>query len=263
MKIFLSAGHGGSDPGAVAFGMKEKDVNLQIMLACKNVLEQHGITVVCSRLKDENDPVGQEVKEANASGADLCFSFHINAGGGDGFEVFCNPNNAVAMRLSKLAEEHVKQLGQNSRGVKNGMHLYFIRNTAATAVLFESFFVDNDKDNNIADTIEEQKKFGVAYAKAILEYLGIPYGGKVVETQQPTNAEQNKEVLQMFQFRIKVDELSIRTGAGAEYTKCGCIDDKFKYTVVATKKAKDGGTWGKLKSGAGWVNVSSKFVEIV
>lgn len=262
-KVFLSAGHGGSDPGACAFGLKEKDINLNTMLACKEVLEQHGVAVVCSRLKDENDSVGQEVREANASGADLCVSFHANAGGGDGFEAFCNPNNIVAMRLSRLAEKYVKQLGQNSRGVKNGMHLYFIRNTAATAVLFESFFVDNDADNNIGDTIAEQKKFGVAYAKAILEYLNISYGGKTEQQQPVVKEEQNKEVLQMFQFRIKVNELSIRTGAGVEYTKCGVIDDKLIYTIVATKKAKDGGTWGKLKSGAGWVNVSSKFIETV
>ena len=25
-KVFLSAGHGGSDPGAVAYGLKEKDI---------------------------------------------------------------------------------------------------------------------------------------------------------------------------------------------------------------------------------------------
>ena len=60
-KVFLSAGHGGSDPGAVAYGMKEKDINLQIMLACHNELvRSYGVTVVCSRTKDENDPVLQE-----------------------------------------------------------------------------------------------------------------------------------------------------------------------------------------------------------
>ena len=25
-KVFLSAGHGGTDPGAVAYGLKEKDI---------------------------------------------------------------------------------------------------------------------------------------------------------------------------------------------------------------------------------------------
>ena len=51
--VFLSAGHGGSNPGAVANGLKEKDINLTIMLANKEVLERHGVEVVCSRLKDE------------------------------------------------------------------------------------------------------------------------------------------------------------------------------------------------------------------
>ena len=44
-----------------------------------------------------------------------------------------------------------------------------------TSCLVESFFIDNDKDNDIGDTLVEQKAFGVAYAKAILEYLGVEY----------------------------------------------------------------------------------------
>lgn len=43
------------------------------------------------------------------------------------------------------------------------------------AVLCECAFIDNDKDNDIIDTVAEQKAFGVAYAKAILRYLGIAY----------------------------------------------------------------------------------------
>ncbi len=62
-KVFLSAGHGGSDPGAVAYGMKEKDLNLAVMLACNEELVRHGVVTVLSRTKDENDPVGQEVTE--------------------------------------------------------------------------------------------------------------------------------------------------------------------------------------------------------
>ena len=55
-KVFLSAGHGGKDPGAVALGLKEKDINLQMLLACNEVLIRHGVSVVCSRTKDEDDP---------------------------------------------------------------------------------------------------------------------------------------------------------------------------------------------------------------
>ena len=174
-KVFLSAGHGGSDPGAVANGLYEKTINLNTLLACKSELERHGVKVVCSRTKDENDPVTQEVKEANSSGADLAISFHINAGGGDGFEVFYYNSSSKGKKLASLCEKHVKALGQNSRGLKQGNHLHFIKKTTMTAVLVESFFIDNKTDKTIGDTLAEQTAFGVAYAKAILEYLGINY----------------------------------------------------------------------------------------
>lgn len=173
-KVFLSAGHGGSDPGAVAYGMQEKNINLAIMLACNDVLCSHGITTVLSRTKDENDPVSEEVKEANASKADIAVSFHANAGGGDGFEAFYYKGSEKGKRLASLCEKYVKQIGQNSRGIKTN-NLKFTRDTNMTAVLVESFFVDNNKDNDIGDTIDELRAFGVAYAKAILEYLGIVY----------------------------------------------------------------------------------------
>ena len=80
MKVFISAGHGGSDPGAVANGVKEKDLNLSIALACRDVLKGHGVEVKMSREKDENDPVGDEVKECNAYTPDLAVSIHNNAG---------------------------------------------------------------------------------------------------------------------------------------------------------------------------------------
>lgn len=200
-KVFLSAGHGGTDPGAVANGLYEKAINLNIALACKSELERHGITVICSRTKDENDPVAQEVKEANASGAEIAISFHINAGGGDGFEVFHHKTSDKGKKLAGLCEKHAKKLGQNSRGLKSGNHLYFIKRTTMPAVLIESFFIDNVKDKSIGDSVAEQSTFGVAYAKAILEYLGITYKPKKVYRVQvgaygnKTNAETMKKKL--------------------------------------------------------------------
>lgn len=174
-KVFLSAGHGGSDPGAVANGLREKDINLKTLIACQEVLLKHGVTVVCSRTTDADDPVSQEVKEANASKADIAVSFHANAGCGDGFEAFYYSSSVKGKKLAGLCEKYVKDLGQNSRGIKTGDKLYFIKNTTMTAVLVESFFVDNTADKKVGDTVAEQKAFGRAYAKAILEYLGIVY----------------------------------------------------------------------------------------
>lgn len=199
-KVFLSAGHGGSNPGAVAFGLKEKDVNLQTLLACKSELERHGVEVIASRVVDENDDVYEEVREANSSGAEIAVSFHANAGGGDGFEAFYYVGSSKGEKLAKLGDKYVKELGQNSRGVKSGNHLYFVRKTDMPAVLFESFFMDNEKDKSIGDTIEEQKLFGVAYAKAILEYLGITYN-----TKSETATENKIYRVQVGAYKVKAN----------------------------------------------------------
>lgn len=201
-KVFLSAGHGGNDPGAVSNNLYEKTVNLNTLLACKSELERHGVTVVCSRIKDENDPVSEETKEANASGADLAVSFHANAGGGDGFEAFYFNPSPKGKKLATLCEKYVKMLGQNSRGVKDGNHLHFIRKTAMTAVLVESFFVDNTKDRCVGDTIAEQTAFGVTYAKAILDYLGITY-------------KENKSTSKKSVYRVQVGAYSDKSNAEA------------------------------------------------
>lgn len=213
--VFLSAGHGGSNPGAVAYGLKEKDINLNTLLACNEELVRHGVKTVCSRTKDEEDDVYSEVKEANASGAILAVSFHANAGGGDGFEGYYWSSSSDGKKLVNLAEKQVKAIGQNSRGAKSGDHLYFVKNTKMTAVLFESFFLDNDKDNDIGDTVAEQKAFGVAYAKAILEYLGIKYISKTDNSA----TEKAKYEAEIKSLKAKVSELEGKIAKVKEIVK--------------------------------------------
>ena len=72
-KVFLSAGHGGSDPGAVGNRLKEKTVNLNVLLGCKSELEKYGINIVCSRTTDENDPINQEVKRSYKKEIGVCW----------------------------------------------------------------------------------------------------------------------------------------------------------------------------------------------
>ena len=250
-KVFLSAGHGGSDSGAVGNGLKEKDINLDILVACKSELERHGVTVVASRLKDENDPVGQEVREANASGADIAVSFHTNAGGGDGSETYYYNGSADSLRLAQICEKYVRAIGQNAHGqaTKAGNDLYFVRKTKMPAVLCECAFIDS-ADVNIINTSDKRKAFGVAYAKAILEYLGIGYNTVTPVAPKPVAQPTTPTAPVSGSFRVKVtaDALRIRSGAGTNYKIVGVIRDRGVYTIVQTS-----GNWGKLKSGAGWI----------
>lgn len=48
--------------------------------------------------------------------------------------------------------------------------------------------------------------------------------------------------------RVTADVLNIRKGPGTSYGIAGTITDRGIYTIVQTE-----GSWGKLKSGAGWI----------
>ena len=181
-KVFLGIGHGGSDPGAVANGIKEKDANLTIALACRDELERHGVEVKLSRYKDENDPLTDRIKECNAFQPDLALDIHNNAGGGDGAEVFYHYKGGTSKELAaNVLASIVKETGQNSRGIKIKLndqgkdYFGFIRQTIPPAVIVESAFLDNKKDVQIIDTVEEQKAMGVAIAKGVLTTLGIAW----------------------------------------------------------------------------------------
>ena len=181
MKVFIGIGHGGADAGAVGNGFKEKALNLLIALACRDVLERHGVTVGMSRTTDENDPLNEEIKECNAFNPDLAIDIHNNAGGGDGVEAFYHFKGGASKTLAENVVNEIVKLGQNSRGIKtrlntNGKDYYgFIRETHAPAVIVECAFIDNAKDIAIIDTIPEQKAMGEAIAKGILKTLGIDY----------------------------------------------------------------------------------------
>ena len=248
IKVFISAGHGGRDPGAVGNGLREKDLNLKIATECAKFLDLNNVLVKLSRTTDEDDPVREEVAEANAFYADIAVSFHNNAGGGDGSETWYYANSSKSKELAEYMETASVQLGQNSRGVKPTTSLYFLNKTAMPAVLVETAFIDNANDISAIDTEVEQTIFGQAYGKAILNYINS------------TTAPNQVPVDNVFLIRARVP-LNIRKGPGVEYNVVGELDTKYKYSIIQTAQALDGGTWGKLKSGIGWVNVSPKYVE--
>lgn len=58
-----------------------------------------------------------------------------------------------------------------------------------------------------------------------------------------------------FLVKVKIRDLNIRTGAGVQYPVTGKYTGKGKFTIVQTNAAF---TWGRLKSGAGWIYLGNK-----
>lgn len=180
-KVYIAVGHGGEDPGAVANGLKEKDLNLVTAIACKDELLRHGVEVNIDRTTDIELTMTQTVNACNTYAPDLAVDIHHNAGGGDGAEVFYSINGGTGKTLATNILDAIVAIGQNSRGAKtrkgsDGSDYYgFIRRTTPPAVIVECAFLDNKTDVQIVDTQAEQKAMGVAIAKGILKTLGIAY----------------------------------------------------------------------------------------
>jgi N-acetylmuramoyl-L-alanine amidase len=78
-RVVLDAGHGGSDPGAVADGVIEKEVTLDIGRRLRDLLEKEGFEVIFTRSDDKTIALRDRAKAANASKSDIFVSIHVNA----------------------------------------------------------------------------------------------------------------------------------------------------------------------------------------
>ena len=189
-KVFIGVGHGGSDPGAVANGLRESDLNLCIALACAEILERHGVSVKMSRKSDIDDPISKVIKECNNYKPDLAVDIHNNAGGGHGSEVFYSRVGGTGKILAENIEKRYISKGRQSRGAKTKLNKFgydyygFIRETSAPAIIVECAFVDSS-DYIFVNDKDKQKKFGEYIAKGILDTLGIPFIDNSVLTQIP------------------------------------------------------------------------------
>ena len=208
-KVFLGVGHSGSDPGAQGGGLDEADINLGIAVACQAELVRHGVQVRMSRMRDEDDPLTEEIRECNAYDPDLAVDIHTNAGGGTGFEVYHTLGGGKGKTLAQNIEAEVKAIGQTSRGCKtransSGADYYgFIRQTKCPAVICECAFIDT-ADRAKVDTVDKQAVFGKAYARGILKTLGIK-----AQPEQTTDPDV-QAAIETIQTKAELEEQTIR-----------------------------------------------------
>jgi N-acetylmuramoyl-L-alanine amidase len=150
MKIVLDAGHGGHDPGAVANGLKEKDLTLAIVKHIGRMLEEYeGAEVFYTRTDDRYLSLEERAAIANKLKADLLISVHINAGGGTGFESFIyngGVSQATIAYQNVIHGEIMKAIGGvRDRGKKRANYAV-LRETKMPALLTENLFIDNPND---------------------------------------------------------------------------------------------------------------------
>lgn len=190
-KIVIDAGHGGDDPGASDNGIIEKDLTLKISKYMKNRFDELGIQNSITRTDDTTLNPTDRVKKVlgfYGDGSDvIVLSNHINAGGGDGFEiVYALRNNDT---LAKKIAQEVENAGQNVRKYyqrrlpsnSSKDYYYIIRETPNTeALLVEYGFLDSTGDD-VDQLKNNYEELAEAVVKAVTEYIGVPYTSKTDE----------------------------------------------------------------------------------
>lgn len=174
-KIMIDAGHGGDDPGAVYMGRQEKDDNLNLALAVGQILADHGIDVEYTRTSDIYQTPFQKATLANQSGADYFISFHRNsspmANQYSGIETLVYDKSGIKYEMAQNINGAVAQLGFKDLGVKERPGLVVLRRTQMPALLIETGFLNNTKDNQLFD--EKFDEIAHAIANAILGTLDM------------------------------------------------------------------------------------------
>ncbi|MBY7144799.1 N-acetylmuramoyl-L-alanine amidase [Virgibacillus sp. NKC19-3] len=181
-RIFIDPGHGGSDTGASANGLQEKDITLDIALKTRDMLNEQysGHTIQLSRTSDVTKSLDARTNEANNWGANFFVSIHINAGEATGYESYIwngnydndNKERTDAIR-NTIHNEIVEQTGFTDRGAKES-DLHVLRESSSPAILTENGFIDNAEDADKLKNDAFLEEIAQGHADGIAKALGLP-----------------------------------------------------------------------------------------
>ena len=171
--IMLDAGHGGTDPGAVYNGRREKDDTLRLVLAIGQILQNRGVDVEYTRTTDIYETPFQKAIEANEAGVDYFVSIHRNSFEQDnivsGVESLVYDLSGIKYRMAENINANLETVGFVNLGVKARPNLVVLKRTKMPAVLVEVGFLNSNTDNQLFD--ENFDDITLAIADGILETL--------------------------------------------------------------------------------------------
>ncbi|MBM7703411.1 N-acetylmuramoyl-L-alanine amidase family protein [Metabacillus iocasae] len=179
-RIYLDAGHGGNDSGAVGNGLAEKDLTLKIqqyVIAYLNEVYSEFI-INTTRTTDTFLSLSERANRANAWNADVFLSMHVNAGGGTGYEDYIFSNaSATTVNLQNVLHNQVTTVLTTYNHVNRGQkraNFAVLRQTSMPAILTEIAFIDTVKDSNLLKNELFLKEMGEAYARGVAQFVGLP-----------------------------------------------------------------------------------------
>lgn len=181
--IYLDAGHGGTDSGAVVNKLKEKDVNLILVKLLEERLVSSGAIVYLTRDGDydlasskyqrKRSDLYNRAKLINNSNCDMYVSVHLNSTTSSkwrGLQIFYNSNNKKNKLLAEKVNDVLAINLSNVRKIKEDNSYYMYKNINVVGILIEAGFISNPNDNYLLRNNDYQIKLVDNIVKGIINY---------------------------------------------------------------------------------------------
>ena len=186
MTIVLDAGHGGIDGGVTGIntGVKESDINLEIVRLLEEHLTIAGFRVVLTRKSegglymptDKNKKKSDMLKRKQIiqkAKPVAVISVHQNKyplSYRRGGQAFFNEENEQGKLLAKSIQNEFNVLSEKSYSSLKGNY-YLLNCTEYPSVIAECGFLSNPEDEVLLTSKEYQKKVAYALYKGIVSYI--------------------------------------------------------------------------------------------
>lgn len=264
MKICLDAGHYKGYNQGVIKTYYEGNVMWKLTNLQKKYLEEYkNVTVVLTRSNVATD-LSLSARGAKAKGCDLFISNHSNACGTESVDrpviiyAYDNKNKAdvLGKKLGKAIQDvmgtkQTYQMMQKKNSSGTGEYYGVMRSARANGCplyyIVEHGFHTNKATCNWLLNDANLEKMVKAEVEVIAKHFGLTKKATATTTTTTTTGTL---------YEIITDTLNIRKGAGTSYDIVGTVKKGGVYTIVEVKN-----NWGRLKSGAGWISLNSKYVK--
>ena len=209
-RIFIDAGHGGKDFGAIGNDLNERDVVLDIAMRIKKGLSAYkDAQILLSREKDEYLTLDERTDNANAWRADILISIHNNSfkdKSAKGFESFIYSGNVSSGTIAfqnVLHDEIMREIGAEveERGKKRA-NFHMLRESNMKAVLTENLFLSNASDAKLLKSSSFRQKIANGHIMGVVKFLGLQ------QLEQPTKKPTRERL-----YKVQVGAFSVETNA--------------------------------------------------
>ena len=186
--VIIDAGHGGDDPGKIGVdGVQEKELNLKMALALRDLLEQQDVEVLMTRedaggLYDERtsnkkvQDMRRRCELINREKPACVVSIHQNSYHEEsihGAQVFYYKTSKESGELAKILQKELARVVEptNHRQAKANDTYYLLKKTEAPTVIVECGFLSNWDECAKLQNEEYQAKLVWAIQMGVLKYL--------------------------------------------------------------------------------------------